>query len=252
MQILKVISLLLDYPTTELQQGRGELAEAIEHSQTLNPKNKALLIDVLNHLTTTDLMDRQEEYVGLFDRGRAVSLLLFEHVHGESRDRGQAMVDLMELYKEQDFHINVRELPDYLPLFLEFLTHQDKETIHQQLENIAPILAVLKVRLEQRDSFYSRCFEVLLELAKVTVDLKDLAKQVAQEEPDYTPEAIDKVWEEEQVTFGLEGNDCSVNSNRPKKIKEELPTPIHFVNNTSLNANTNDSATNEHAKGARS
>ncbi|MDE1462872.1 nitrate reductase molybdenum cofactor assembly chaperone [Spartinivicinus poritis] len=245
MKILKIISLLLDYPSTELQQGRGELAEAIERDQELAPKNKAVLIDVLNHLTTTDLMDRQEEYVGLFDRGRAVSLLLFEHVHGESRDRGQAMVDLMELYKEQGFHISVRELPDYLPLFLEFLTHQDQTVIQQQLVNIAPILAVLKVRLAQRESIYSRCFEVLLELADVRVDLNDLQKQVANEEPDYTPEAIDKVWEEEQVTFGLEGNSCNLNT-KPKKAKEELPTPIHFVTNPSSSNTTNSN------RGARS
>lgn len=66
----------------------------------------------------TDLMDLQESYIGLFDRGRALSLHLFEHIHGQSRDRGQAMVDLLETYRRHGFELSARELPDYLPLFL--------------------------------------------------------------------------------------------------------------------------------------
>src|SRR5690606_22756321 len=75
-----------------------------------------------------DLVDVQARYSELFDKGRALSLLLFEHVHGESRDRGQAMVDLMAQYEAAGFAIGVRELPDYIPLYLEFLaTREDLE-----------------------------------------------------------------------------------------------------------------------------
>src|SRR5690606_24541898 len=94
MRILKVISLLLDYPTEQLAEGYLELAKAISGAREISPEQRGELRLLLEELTAAELMDAQERYSELFDKGRALSLLLFEHVHGESRDRGQAMVDL--------------------------------------------------------------------------------------------------------------------------------------------------------------
>lgn len=110
MRILKVISLLLDYPDQHLRDGHAELAQAIGSAREISPEQRIALRRLLDELTEDDLMDVQERYTDLFDRGRSLSLLLFEHVHGESRDRGQAMVDLMAQYTEAGFEIGVREL----------------------------------------------------------------------------------------------------------------------------------------------
>ena len=147
MQILKVISLLLDYPTEALVAGRAELTEAIGRAREVSPAQRAELTALLNELTEGDLMDAQERYTGLFDRGRSVSLLLFEHVHGESRDRGQAMVDLLAQYENAGFFLGVKELPDYIPLYLEYLATREDIEAREGLADVAHLLALLAARV---------------------------------------------------------------------------------------------------------
>ena len=79
---------------------------------------------LIDQMAALGELEAQAKYDSLFERGRSLSLWLFEHVHGESRDRGQAMVDLMAQYDMAGFEINAKELPDYLPMYLEFLSHQ--------------------------------------------------------------------------------------------------------------------------------
>lgn len=122
MMSLKVISRLLDYPSEALWQHRDELIEALEQANELPFTQAVQLMMFVREYLDEDLLDMQAQYCELFDRGRATSLLLFEHVHGESRDRGQAMVDLMAQYQQQGLQIDCRELPDYLPIYLEYLT----------------------------------------------------------------------------------------------------------------------------------
>ncbi|EMX0073932.1 nitrate reductase molybdenum cofactor assembly chaperone, partial [Salmonella enterica] len=136
-----------------------------------------------------------------FDRGRATSLLLFEHVHGESRDRGQAMVDLMAQYEQHGLQLDSRELPDHLPLYLEYLAQLPKSEALGGLQDIAPILALLSARLQQRDSRYAVLFDLLLKLANTVIDSDKVAEKIANEARDDTPQALDAVWEEEQVKF---------------------------------------------------
>lgn len=94
--------------------------EAIAASENLSKEDAHALGIFLRDLTALDPLDAQAQYSELFDRGRATSLLLFEHVHGESRDRGQAMVDLLAQYEQHGLQLNSRELPDHLPLYLEY------------------------------------------------------------------------------------------------------------------------------------
>lgn len=220
MQVLQVISLLLDYPQSGVAEARDDLQEIIQASP-LTDANKAQLSAFLQRRTTGDLMDWQSEYDGLFERGRSLSLLLFEHVHGESKDRGQAMVDLMNQYHEAGLDIGIRELPDYIPLYLEFLSTQGDENARLGLAEVGHILAVLACRLENRKSDYAALAYALLDLSGVEVDLNDLREQVVKEERDDTPKALDKVWEEEVVTFtGSDSTEgCPTAQSRPSELQ---------------------------------
>ena len=124
MKTLKVLSALLCYPQPEIQAALGEMAEALEQERLLPERERRALRAFMNRLERTDLMELQERYVASFDRGRALSLHLFEHIHGQSRDRGQAMVNLLEVYRRHGFELSARELPDYIPLFLEYLAQR--------------------------------------------------------------------------------------------------------------------------------
>lgn len=211
MKSLRVISLLMEYPTAELMEGRGELVELVS-SMNLKGKQRDALLAFVEQRTGGDLMDWQSEYDALFERGRSLSLLLFEHVHGESRDRGQAMVDLMNQYQQAGLAIDANELPDYLPLYLEFLSTQGPDNARAGLQEVEHILGLLAARLKERESNYAALFEALLYWCGDRVNIEQMREQVAGEARDDTPEALDKVWEEEAVTFGpdAQAEGCNV------------------------------------------
>lgn len=200
MTLLKLLSRLLDYPTEDLSRHSSEIRAMVSMASELSPLGRSHLQTFLEKRLAQDLLDWQSDYDGLFERGRAVSLHLFEHVHGESRDRGQAMVDLMNHYHAAGLDLGVRELPDYLPLYLEFVTTQG-EAATGWLADIAHILSILAARLKERDPEYAGLVEVLLELSGVDYDLSPIMEEVRREERDDTPEALDRIWEEEAVTF---------------------------------------------------
>lgn len=230
MILLKVIARLLDYPTAELQASHDALTAVVLEDTHLPRDRKQQLLSCIDRLCLGDLLDLQEEYVGTFDRGRATSLLLFEHVHGESRDRGQAMVDLMAQYEAAGLELDAKELPDYLPLFLEYLSLRPQEEVTGWLEDIHHILGLLAERLFQRESMYSVLMDSLLVLAGRQPDRRELARIVAAEERDDTPEALDKVWEEEMVKFvDDQGSSCSTGNVVGQRRRElEQVQTIHL------------------------
>jgi len=201
---LLVISRVLEYPDAALWQHQQELHDALVEGEALNLQQAAQLNHFIADLCHQDLLDAQASYSELFDRGRATSLLLFEHVHGESRDRGQAMVNLMGQYQQAGMEIDSRELPDHLPLYLEYLSQRDEEEARGGLQDIAPILALLAARLKQRESSYAVLFDVLLGLSQSDVAVESVSQQIVGEARDDTPQALDAVWEEEQVKFVAE------------------------------------------------
>lgn len=201
---LLVISRLLEYPDAALWQHQQELFDALASGDNLSKADAQQVGIFLRDLTSQDLLDAQATYSELFDRGRATSLLLFEHVHGESRDRGQAMVDLLAQYERHGLQLDSRELPDHLPLYLEYLAQLPAAEAIGDLQDIAPILALLQARLEQRESHYAALFDALLTLTKTAVDNAQVAEKIAGEARDDTPQALDAVWEEEQVKFFAE------------------------------------------------
>jgi nitrate reductase delta subunit len=119
----------------------------------------------IDELVASDPIEVQQEYVATFDRGRRTSLNLFEHVHGESRDRGQAMVDLIQVYRRAGLEPASRELPDYLPVFLEYLAVLDADAAREELREIAAIVRSIAAALGQRGSRWLAPFELLLDLA---------------------------------------------------------------------------------------
>ncbi|MFN2362623.1 MAG: nitrate reductase molybdenum cofactor assembly chaperone [Marinobacter sp.] len=231
MQLLKVIARVLEYPTDELQASKDALIAAVLEDNRLPRQNKEQLLRGIDLVCDGDLLDMQENYVGTFDKGRATSLLLFEHVHGESRDRGQAMVDLMEQYRSNGLEIDAKELPDYLPLFLEYLSTRPWEEIRNWLEDIHHILGLLGERLYQRESVYHVLMDSLLVLSGREANRQELAQIVASEERDDTPEALDKVWEEEMVKFvDDQGSSCATGGVVGQRRRElEQTQTIHLA-----------------------
>jgi len=228
MNVLKLFSILLDYPRDELWLNREELLEAAEGVR-LSKSRQAQLKVFVTELLEQPPMAAQEAWLGLFDRGRAMSLLLFEHIHGESRDRGQAMVDLMQTYLDNGFELSAKELPDYLPLMLEYLSLRPDAEAVDWLSHTGHILELLAARAAERGSSYACVLEILAEYGQAPRDMSLVRKRAAAEDRDDTPEMMDKVWEEEAVRFGNEApsENCAPPSRLPAGARnvEKQVTP---------------------------
>jgi len=165
MIVLRALSALLSYPRQEVRQALPEIAEAIRTSQLIAPRQREDLLALVDDLRASDLLEAEERYVELFDRGRAASLHLFEHLHGEGRDRGQAMVDLRRLYERAGYELSSRELPDYLPVVLEYLSCRDLAETRELLGDCAHILRRIGRSLVARGSAYAAVLQALLVVA---------------------------------------------------------------------------------------
>ena len=195
---LKALAWLLAYPDEALLAVLPDLLAEIKADGALGRGSVVSLNNLVETLRADEPIEAQERYVALFDRSRQVSLYLFEHVHGDSRDRGMAMVSLRELYAAAGLRAESNELPDYLPMYLEYLSVLPREAAHRSLRDVGPILQAIHGRLVERQSAYAAPFSALLELA----ELAPAAVRSASEPRDDTPEALDKAWEEAAVTFG--------------------------------------------------
>ncbi|WP_299775856.1 nitrate reductase molybdenum cofactor assembly chaperone [uncultured Tateyamaria sp.] len=206
----KAISLILSYPTRELQHAMPEIGGVLASDTRLTAAARRALRPLVGEVSGRDIFDLQETYVGLFDRSRTLSLNLFEHVHGESRDRGGAMVSLVEMYREAGFDPVTSELPDHLPMLLEFLSTRPFAEAQETLADAAHILEALNARLCRRESRYAAVFAALMQLSGAKADKAAVAELL--EEPEVDPDdldALDKVWEETEVRFGPDPNaDC--------------------------------------------
>jgi nitrate reductase delta subunit len=194
----RALAALIAYPTEALQAATGEIAAVLAEEGLVPAPRRAAIDELLAELAGRDIYELQERYFALFDRSRTLSLHLFEHVHGESRDRGQAMADLIELYRGHGFEPTASELPDFLPLFLEFLSLLPGHEAQALLAEPAGILQVIAERLVTRKSAYAAVFAALATLANApAIDLPDNSV----EDPDDLV-ALDAAWEEAAVHFG--------------------------------------------------
>ena len=184
MKTFKVLSALLSYPTQGLIDAAPEFPAILDAEKVVPAACRGAL----------DL---------LFDRSKTLALHLFEHVHGESRDRGQAMVDLKAMYEKADLFIAANELPDYVPLFLEFLSIQPLAEVRELLGQTAHIFAALAERLERRQSNYKAVFDALVAISAAAPSREIVDELLKGIDPDPMDlEALDAAWEEEEVRFG--------------------------------------------------
>lgn len=221
---LRVMARLLSYPDPTLRRHLPELRQALKEESALSAARLAELDDLMTWMSGTgsnaDALSVEEAYVDLFDRGRATSLHLFEHVHGDSRDRGPAMIDLAQTFEKAGLYLAPGEMPDYLPVVLEYTSTQPPKEAKAFLAEMAHIFNAIFAALEQRDTRYASVLGALLELAGE----KAKPVKVAPEE------SMDESWEE-PVVFGGCSTKGQANPNQPQ--------PIHIVrNSTSKNVVT--------------
>jgi nitrate reductase molybdenum cofactor assembly chaperone NarJ/NarW len=196
---LRTLSALLGYPSAELQAAIPELREALAAEGVLPRAARRRLDPLLDRLETGDLLELQAEYSELFDRSRSLSLHLFEHVHGDSRERGPAMIDLGDSYMARGFLLEASELPDFIPVFLEFASCLPPAEAREMLAEPGHVFAALEERLARRSTPYAAVPGGILALAG-RPDPAALAELEARA-PDDDPAKIDEEWEEKAVTF---------------------------------------------------
>jgi nitrate reductase delta subunit len=215
MKTLQALGALLTYPTADLVDALPDIHALIVEEGALDKDQRNRLKGLMLWMTGQELLDLEEAYVDLFDRGRATSLHLFEHVHGESRDRGQAMVDLKALYQRAGLELRGNELPDYLPAVLEYLSVRPLAETREMVGDCAHILRALGQQLVKRRSRYAAVIDAVLALAGETgVGSADVAE---------TPneKSLDEEWAEEPVIFGPAAAPCSAQT--PKRTPPQSP-----------------------------
>ena len=200
MKTYKVLSLLLSYPTDELQKFLPHVEREMREESLLQEDTISGLVQFCKRHGPLDLTHWQEEYVQLFDYSRSVSLHIFEHIKGESKDRGQAMVNLMEFYKENGTYLTTKELPDYIPAFLEFLSTLPPAKAAELLGETVHVMDRINEALIESENIYNVIFQAIISLSAKKPD-KTITREMIKNEK---PLDLDAEYEEEPVTFGGE------------------------------------------------
>lgn len=213
---LRALSALLTYPRPELVAALPEIGAALDAARAIPRAARERLAALVAEMRATDGIELEGRYVDLFDRGRATSLHLFEHVHGESRDRGMAMVELKEIYANAGYALAGGELPDYLPVVLEYLSCRDPAEAHAMLGDCAHVLRSIGEALVRRDSPYAAVFDALLMFVREPG--LDWSTARATQPPEPEP-SFDEDWAE-QPAFAPAP---------PGRTGAPESAPIHFV-----------------------
>ncbi len=201
----KILSLLLSYPNDELQDFLLQVENELREEALLQEETISEIAKFCKRFNQIDLTDWQEEYVQLFDYSRSVSLHIFEHIKGDSRDRGQAMVNLMEFYKEKGMHLTAKELPDYIPAFLEFLSTLTIPKSAELLAETVNIMDRINEALSDSENLYSSIFKAIISLSAKQPDKAITHEMIKNEKP----LDLDAEYEEEAVTFAGAAPSCS-------------------------------------------
>jgi len=189
------------YPTSQLKNNIDDIFTIVKkNDDTILKIKKDILLSFLTYLKENNLIFLQENYVSIFDRQKKFSLYLFEHIYGDSRERGTAIIDLQNLYKNYNFDISeAKELPDYIPLFLEFISLIEESTAYDMLGEIINLISIIKNRLEIINSKYSILFSILESLSIIKPDYILVEKIINKDKEIDNKSNIDKEWEEEKI-----------------------------------------------------
>ena len=207
---LRVLAHLLSYPDTSVREHLGEMRAALKQEDALDARRLGELDAFIQKLENKPGLESEAVYVQFFDRGKGTSLHLFEHVHGDSRDRGPAMIDLVQTYEQAGLFLGDEELPDFLPVVLQYASTQPPAQAREFLGEIAHILQAIFSALHQHKSPYAAVLGALLELSGHMAEAVEIPAE----------QDLDESWEE-PLAFG----GCS-HEGQAAPGKEQ---PIHFV-----------------------
>ncbi len=207
---LRTLAALLAYPDAEMRAFLPQMGAVVQDEHALGTDRLAELGALIDHLAGGNPLAIEAAYVDLFDCGRATSLHLFEHVHGDSRERGPAMIDLAQTYERAGLYLGEGQLPDYLPVVLEFVSTQPPAEAKAFLAEMAHIFNAIFGALRQRGTPYASILGALL----------DLAGEKAQATPPAKEAPLDEAWAEPVVFDG-----CFTQG----QAKPGTPQPIHMV-----------------------
>jgi len=196
----RVLSTFLTYPAPELKGAAKQGLRILDEEKLVSAKQIVGVCAFVDWLLLTPQLDVEAAYIDAFDRGRSTSLHLFEHIHGESRARGEAMHRLLLRYQAHGLELRVGELPDFLPLFLEFLSTRSAREAAKHLAEVVDIVALIGRRLRQRGAPHAALLEAVASLADMSAR-NSAGLPEENEARDDTPAALDAAWEEAPVTF---------------------------------------------------
>lgn len=168
MQIYKLLSVLLEYPDQELIDHLPEIRDQVGHMIDMDNTERVALQDFLRHIESSSLTELQADYVKTFDLTAEHSLHLTHHLFGDDKNRGPALIDLGELYRDYGVEVVTNELPDYLPLILEFAAYLDDNEAMVFLSDANKVLGVLANNLEKADSPYAALLSIVEGRATLT------------------------------------------------------------------------------------
>jgi nitrate reductase delta subunit len=188
---MRVLAALLGYPNAGMLESLPEMRDILSREGALSAARQTELDTLIDALAGTALLESEANYVQLFDRGRATSLHLFEHVHGDSRERGPAMIDLAQTYETAGLYLAPGELPDYLPAVLEFVSTQPPREARAFLGEMTHIFSAIFGALQQQTSPYASVLGALLELAGEKAQAVKLAVEPPLDESWAEPPAFD-------------------------------------------------------------
>ena len=207
---LRALALMLGYPDAERRALMPALAQAVTDEGALGAARVAELQSLASALARGDTLDAEARFVATFDRGRATSLHLFEHIHGDSRERGPAMLDLVKTYEAAGLMLGDGELPDHLTVVLEFASTQPPALAREFLGEFAHILQSVFSALVERRSPYASVLAAVVELAGHAAEPVAVAPEPS----------IDEAWAEPPAFDG-----CSTKG----QSRPDQPQPIHIV-----------------------
>ena len=207
---LRALALLLSYPDADMRSKLTDVMSVLSLERALSPSRISELKNLSEQLQSLDPLEVESRYVETFDRGRSTCLNLFEHVHGDSRDRGPAMIDLSQTYAQTGLVLDPDELPDHLCVVLEFASTQTEDVAKLFLDEMAHILNSIFSALLKRESPYATVIAAVLELSGHKAQAVNIPVE----------ESMDSSWQEPEAFDGCQSRGQS---------KPNVEQPLHFV-----------------------